>query len=321
MRSYIWSLSLIFISIPLFASVHTATLIYKKGDVQFLLEPSKEAHTGSGQVLFAERYYKIKPAKIGRKINLGEAVKVGPNGTAKLNFPNGDQFIVSAGTTFALTGAANTDTPEAEGGILNIFYGKMRAIISKKGPRNTMKIKTRGAIAGVRGTDFYISAAPEKISLTVLRGKVAIEKANGIEKPLIIETGMSANVKATKKDKKENTSPELIETSKKELIEIQQATKVELKDVLNNKDLDEKTRTEITALEEKAKESTLEDIFSENGGNQELLTQYKNVPIDKINSEVVFSLYKRAPIEVKNNKLKEADLKVKEEEIYKNYFK
>ena len=138
----------------------------------------------------------MRPARLGRKIHLGDAVKVGPKGRAKLTFSNGDQFIVGPGTTYALENLQQTSKKDKKkGDVLKIFYGKMRGIVSKNGPRNRMKIKTRGTVAGVRGTDFFVSSAPEKVSFTVLRGKVAIEKSKEIKKEIVIDKGMSADLK------------------------------------------------------------------------------------------------------------------------------
>lgn len=318
-----------------FANENTATLVYKKGDVVFLTQPSEKVHTGSGQVLFNNLYYKIKPAKLGRKIKLGEAVKVGPDGSAKLTFDNGDQFIVGAGTTYSLTdsriqsGDADKSAEESDkrvkGPVLNIFYGKMRAIISQKGDRNQLRVQTRGAIAGVRGTDFFISAAPEEIQLTVLRGKVAIKKKEQ-SKEAIIEKGMVAKVdvkskaKSLKPSKSDSVELVVVEATKDEILLLQESTKLSANEMIKEKDLDERTKKEILALENKAKDAIIEDIKIFSPATAAKLTLQKDLTLEKLNSEVVFEIYKAAPKIEKNKKLKREDLQYSDDEIYKKHF-
>lgn len=281
MKIYLTFVLTFLISSVVYAGKHTATLVFMKGDVHFLTSPKEKPHKGSGQVLFAKKYYKLKKAKIGRKIKVGEAVKVGPNGRAKLTFSNGDQFIVSPGTTYELGFDDGSTAKKKAGSVLRIFYGKMRGIVSKKGPRNRLKIKTRGAVAGVRGTDFFISADPKKVQFTVLRGRVAIEKAEGIKKPVIVETGMSANVVATKEldektvQKKEEVAiaPVVQETTKQDLLEIQEVSRLNVKEMLNEEKVDKAVAKEIKALEEKAKVATIEDIKSEANGDAKKLAR------------------------------------------------
>ncbi len=304
---------------------HSATLVFKKGDVQFLTQPREKVHPGAGQVLFNQKYYKIKEARIGRKIKLGEAIKVGPNGTAKLNFSNGDQFIVGAGTTYSLSEEAfSSQEKKSKGPLLNIFYGKMRGIVSKTGPRNNLKIQTRGAVAGVRGTDFFISAAPERVQLTVLRGKVAIEKAQGLDKEMIVESGMSAQVSG--KDKTELTAktadvtPRLVEASRQNLLDIQESSKVNVAEALKGEKIDKSVLLEIENLEKQAQKSTLEDIKIESSFMAEKIAKMKGLDVERINSEVIFDLYKKAPAEEKSKKLRKEELKYSDEEVYKNFF-
>jgi hypothetical protein len=199
----------------------------------------------------------------------------------------------------------------------------MRSIISQKGARNQLKVQTRGAIAGVRGTDFFISAAPEEIKLTVLRGKVSIKKKNQ-SKEALIEKGMLAKVQLNPTASKsaatpdEATTPIILEASKEELLELQESTKINVKDMAVK--LDKNTQRQIEVLEKKAIESVIEDIkVNSPSAAAKLLTQ-KDLTMEKLNSEVVFEVFKAAPKIKKDQKLKRDELEFSDEEIYKKHF-
>lgn len=313
---------LTFFSFLAHASVHTATLVFKKGQVQFLNSPRLKPHQSANQVLFAGKYYKIRSAKLGRKIHSGDAVKVGPNGQAKLTFNNGDQFIVGPGSTYTLENSGGaTSKAKKKGDVLKLFYGKMRGIVSKKGPRKNLKIKTRGTVAGVRGTDFFVSSAPDKVRFTVLRGKVAVEKAKGIKKALVIDSGMSANVPVTSKKGKATTAPSVVkETTKGELLSIQKASQVNVAKVMESEEVTEQVKKAIKGLEVKAKKVIVEDIKTESKEMAKKIDAMKDANTDKLNSEVIYGLYKKAPVEKKVQKLEEEDLTYSDDDIYKKYF-
>lgn len=307
-------------SLPLQANIHSATLVFKKGDVVFLSDPQEKVHSTKGQVLFEGKYYRIGPAKLGRKVQVGDAVKVGPNGQAKLTFNNGDQFIVGPGSIYALEAVkANSNKEEKQGDVLKLFYGKMRGIISKAGPRNQMQIQTRGTVAGVRGTDFCVFSSPEKVNFTVLRGKVSIQA----KKNVIVTKGMSANVDLdpkVKNDEVKDIVPQLQETTKSELLSIQQDTMINAKEMQSQQDLKEDVKKEIQELELKAKDVVIADIKSDSDGKLTAAVDLKNTSVDQLNSEVVFGLYKKAPMDKTPQKQSEEDLNNSDENVYKRYF-
>ncbi len=281
--------------------------------------------------MFSGNYYKLKRARLGNKVRAGEAVQVGPLGQAKLTFSNGDQFIVGPGTTYSLDKVSSKKGKGKKGSLLKIFYGKMRGIVSKTGPRNRLKIKTRGVIAGVRGTDFFISSAPNKVDVTVLRGGVAIEKVQGVKKELIIKTGMSAGVapksESKKVEKKQGVKETVVEkivireTSKQDFLGIQKASKVNVKEMLKNIEADEAVVAEIQKLEVKAKVAVITDIKTESNEMAEKVAKLEGMDPDKLNSQVIFGLYKKAPEEAKPKKLSEKELDLNEEQIYNQFFK
>jgi hypothetical protein len=56
----------------------------------------------------------------------------------------------------------------------NLLIGVLRPIIDKARPPGGFEVETETAIAAVRGTDWVIEATPERTSVAVLRGAVAV---------------------------------------------------------------------------------------------------------------------------------------------------
>ncbi|MCB0421493.1 MAG: FecR domain-containing protein [Bdellovibrionales bacterium] len=148
------------------------TITSFKGDVKIL---SRGDRSGSKVLLYEGQTLSYKNARIGQKVKPHQIILTGPNGQAKVVYPNGDHLSIGPGSSLALPSKSGSDAKD--GSQLKLYYGKMRALISKKGPRNNLMIKTKSAVAGVRGTDFYFSqSGATGTKLTVLRGAVALAK-------------------------------------------------------------------------------------------------------------------------------------------------
>jgi hypothetical protein len=130
------------------------------------------APAGAKTIKFENDTYFIRPAKNGDRPANGDVVTTGKDGKVRLIFRNGDQVTVTPGTAFKFSWDPKTD----KNAIAEIVYGDIRAVIQPEGPRSGMKVQTKSAVMGVRGTDFYVSAwskdAGSKVS--VMRGKVAV---------------------------------------------------------------------------------------------------------------------------------------------------
>ena len=188
-----------FFSTPSQAQSFQATITQLKGDVK-ILKPYKP---GSSKVL---RYkgvtYNYKRARLGRKLKPKQILLNGPNGQAKIVYNNGDHLVIGPGSAIEMP--SRSSKTKGKTSKIKLFYGKFRALISKKGPRNKLIIKTPSAVAGVRGTDFFISdSGTSGTNLTVMRGKVAVAKnkkratksaERALKKAIIIKKGFTAQV-------------------------------------------------------------------------------------------------------------------------------
>lgn len=125
--------------------------------------------------------------------------------TAKLSLGPESRIEIAAHTKSSNAGAA------ARVDLLSLTYGKVRALVNRKKsepppktkdgkePQATFKIKTYTAVAGVRGTDFYVSYDPNSTQTeqATIEGLVEVERA-GAKQSVLVEAGQQVNVDTAK---------------------------------------------------------------------------------------------------------------------------
>lgn len=171
----------------------TATITRAFGKVQILYNPSTTIKGDKPHVSYNKRYYHVKRARRGDKIENGNLIQTGKASRVRLVYRNGDQVLISPETVYQITWNEDKRTPpKAE-----LVMGKIRAMVRKNGPRAKMQVKTRTAAMGVRGTDFFVDARTKsgESKVTVLRGKVAVKPQSVKAKAIEVPAGFSARMK------------------------------------------------------------------------------------------------------------------------------
>ncbi|MCH2534738.1 MAG: FecR domain-containing protein [Bdellovibrionales bacterium] len=300
------SLLTILFSLNLWANVHTGTFVQVNGEVLVLTQAKEKPF-----VLYQNKKYSYKPAKIGSRVGAGEVIQTKGNSKAKIIFANGDSLNIGAGSSIVMPKpTAKKKQKETE---LKIIYGKIRSVISKKSPRNNLKIKTKTAVAGVRGTDVYVHHNLQKGTLvTVMRGKVEVSSAENKKiKPITVETGyMTTDVleDVQKIDKKPITKEKVIE------VQVQSTVKPDV-------EVSETVKKEIQVLEKQNKEVVLEDIKNYQPEiYQEIKDTKDKMTVEEVSAKVVSKVYKAAPSESPKFKPSQEDLKGIGNDVYEKYF-
>jgi len=337
---------LILLASPYAFSSTAGVIVMMSGASELFTKPRSKASGSGKQVKFENTYYTVKRAKLGSKVKWKDVVKTGPKAKMRISFKNGDSFTVGPGTAYSLIGhkKSNKKNIAKKGDTLNLIYGKVRAVISKKGPRNNLRVKTKSSVAGVRGTDFFIKydTVAAKTKLSVMRGQVSIKPTpkksadhkNPVKevKAVMIKTGESAEVKAppvvAKTDKKNNVAVveepvkvEVSTTSKEDFVEIQTETTVKVDKKMMAEATPEVVK-QIEEMEKKTAEVILDDIKVENKELYKKVMKMKTKDVATLNSVVVGKLYKEAPKAVKKSKITEDDLMDSmDDDVYKKYFK
>lgn len=164
-----------------------------------------------GEVLVSKGDVKIEsgkdnamtPAPAGTKVCQGDTVIAGAQSRAKVKMEDGNELNISPDSRILLETYEYKVADNKKKVMLNVLYGKVRAATreenmyndkSKDGQANTFQVKTKSAVAGVRGTDFLTSfdRKTTKTEVVTFRGKVDVGTAgaNGtIMNPVSVPAG------------------------------------------------------------------------------------------------------------------------------------
>jgi hypothetical protein len=133
---------------------------------------------------------KTEKAKMNSEICSGDTVSALKDSRAKIVMVDGNELNISPDTKMIIEGYEFQPDKEKKKVLLNVLFGKVRANVKQKyddqssdGPKdgasNTFQIKTKSAVAGVRGTDFLTSYTPAtgRSEVVTFSGKVDVGQA------------------------------------------------------------------------------------------------------------------------------------------------
>ena len=318
------------------ADTKVGTLTQVQGEVKVFRNPSKKLPAptpGATHALFEGEYYVVTDAKVGDSVENGAIVRTTPSAKARVVYENGDQFNVGPGTAYkiAWSDRATADKGQIAKTEVNLMYGKLRGIIEKGGPRSKLQIKTRTAIMGVRGTDFFIASGGEDngTHVTVVRGNVEVKPEPAKDAPkdappakaIEIKAGMSAEVtppvEVSKSAPAVAPAVELRKSTQEDLIGIQRTSVI-------NKATAAATTEEakkVEQLEKKAVETTMKDIKATDAKLYAELTKDPSKTNDAVNSKAIDKLLAVAPKAPEKRKPYKSELDDLEAGAYEKYFK
>ncbi|MGE0615159.1 MAG: FecR domain-containing protein [Bacteriovoracia bacterium] len=325
-----------FVAAPVYADSQVGVLTAVEGGVQIFDHPGQEMKGPAPHVKYQNEYYSVRSAKVGDVVENGNIVQTATDGRARVVYENGDQLNLGQGTAYRVSWqrgkkgrlyAAEKAKPDATktSAQLELVYGKLRALVEKGGPRSGLKLKTRSATMGVRGTDFFVSESHEQAvtEVSVLRGEVAVTPQATPQQTISVKKGFTAEVPVTAKTV--DAAPgavapkvELRATTKTELTDIQAESMVK-QDLAK---LNEKSElaAKVQGLEKQALTMTVTDIKRH---DPELYAQMEQNPAtttDAVNAQVTGRLLKTAP--EGPSRIKPSTRQLKDgEDAYQKYFK
>jgi hypothetical protein len=284
------------------------------------LQTSDQAGT---PVLYQGEYFLTREAKVGDLVEKGNIVRTTPASKARLIFPNGDQIHIGSGTFFRVSWDQDTAKAKTQ---IDLPYGKIRGIIEKGGARSRLKVKTKTAIMGVRGTDFFIlgdGAQDGTTEISLLRGEVEVVPKTK-PKTYTLKAGFSAEIKTHEDAKNPLVVPqvELRKTTQEEFIGIQRSSVIS-SGPIQSKEVAPELSKRIENLEKKAVETTLKDIKTSDPKLFAALEKQNKaaLKLEDLNRSAVQQLFKDAPPAPEKRKPKKTEMENLENGAYEKYFK
>lgn len=280
------------------ASADDAVLTQMEGGgVQIFSNPSRKVDGPSPRALYEGEYYTVRDAKIGDKLSTGNVIRTSATSKARVVYSNGDQMQLTPGTSYRIFLSGKKKE-------LELKYGRIRAILAKDGPRSGLKLRTKTATMGVRGTDFVLGES----EVSVLRGAIEVQP-KGSSKAKTVKNGESAELVA--EPKTATVTAQIRPTTQSELIEIQKASTIE-----PAREIPAEAKEKVETLERKAVEMTLNDIRK---ADPELHAQLQGAQsASDLNKATVGKVFQAAPA-AKKPGLEE--LEAIEPDAYQKYFK
>lgn len=142
---------------------------------------------------------KTERAKIGQKVFPKDTIITGPDSRAKIVMVDTNVINVSPDSSIEIEAYEFKPEEQKKNVLLNVIYGKVRSKVNQKydGDQAKFQVKTKSAVAGVRGTDFLASFNPQRDESQVVtfEGEVEFGKPgpNGtIENPVSVGVGQMA---------------------------------------------------------------------------------------------------------------------------------
>jgi hypothetical protein len=177
--------------------LHVATLTKIQGQVELLTNPMAKIINEDPKLKYAKfdgKYYSYKFAALRDSLKNGDIVRIGStiDSKARLVFNNGDHIELGSNSAFRMIWALAGDTSNTPAA--DLLYGRIRLIVKKGGPRKKLRVTTRAAVLGVRGTDFYLDDKSDTTKVVVMRGKVHVKPISDKIPALDIPAGYTASI-------------------------------------------------------------------------------------------------------------------------------
>jgi hypothetical protein len=141
---------------------------------------------------------KTASAKVGLKVFEGDVIVTGADSRAKIVMADKNVLNISPDSKLEIAVYKNNQQTGEKKVELKVDQGKVRAGVEQKydDDKNTFRIKTPTAVAGVRGTDFSVSFNPRtRVSQVVtFKGAVAFALNKEGQKPVLVLAGQRSNV-------------------------------------------------------------------------------------------------------------------------------
>ncbi len=105
----------------------------------------------------------VEPAHFDKKVFDGDAVETAAGGKVRVELNDRSVLTIAPDSRVAVETRASGDRAGRRRTLLNLMYGRVRAKVDKANKRDgtgsAFQVRTKSAVAGVRGTDFVTSFA------------------------------------------------------------------------------------------------------------------------------------------------------------------
>ncbi len=111
-------------------------------------------------------------AGTGTALAVGDQVLTGAASRARIAFSDGSMVTIGESTVLAISNFVRADSGGPAQAALDLITGIVRLVAAP--PRDAFEVRTRAAVASVRGTRWIVASEPERDSVFVIEGSVEV---------------------------------------------------------------------------------------------------------------------------------------------------
>ncbi len=152
-----------------------------------------------GQVTVQHADGKTEKARIGLKVFPKDIIQTMKDARGKIVMMDKNVINISPDSKMEIQDYTFKPDEDKKSVLLNLMYGKVRPQVNQKydEKKNTFRVKTSAAVAGVRGTDFIVSFQNNRSQITTFHGLVSVGSAIGLGGQIANPVGVSAGQATT----------------------------------------------------------------------------------------------------------------------------
>ncbi|MCA1927742.1 MAG: FecR family protein [Calditerrivibrio sp.] len=201
----------------------------------YSLELAGQIEKFDGKVIvYKSGSIKGSPAKKGFELHKGDSVRTFSKSNAYIKFVDDSKMVLTENSTMYIK----------EIKMVNLKVGKVVSEIQKQENKEGVKIATKSAIIGVKGTRFLVNVDKDGVDVVLKEGKINVQSVKGEFKSYLKEQEEDFNkfVEETKKDYdeyKKKMEEEFIEFVKEFTLEGEMAVSIKRNEVKKLKDTSE----------------------------------------------------------------------------------
>jgi hypothetical protein len=164
-----------------------------------------------GSVFKAKGKSWLRIHQIGTILKESDKIKTGANSKVEIKFDDGSLLQLTSDSVAQLK--EYNLASNGRNSNINLDKGSIFANVNKLKKESQFQISTKTAIAGVRGTEFFVGIdESKKVTVEVYEGAVAVASTGNLAEKVVVDQGYEATV--SDKNQKPN-SPQKIKRSRR----------------------------------------------------------------------------------------------------------
>jgi hypothetical protein len=134
------------------------------------------------------------PVAEGVPVASGDRLVTGDGARVAVRFADGSRVVIGARSDVVVSQYRMSAEGVRSRGILSVLGGILRAVVAPGADGGGFDVRSRGAVASVRSTEFVVSAGPEATAVFTVEGLVAVAPTGAPEATVPVGPGEGVDV-------------------------------------------------------------------------------------------------------------------------------